>query len=76
MTTPVKSAGSQSELFLKLLASPGACFGDSGGPNFISGTNTVVAITTSGLKNCNGISYSERLDTPGALQFLSPFVNS
>jgi hypothetical protein len=75
-TTSVKSAGSQSDEFLKLLADPGGCFGDSGGPNFISGTNTVVAITTSGLKNCNGISYSERLDTPGALQFLSPFVNS
>ena len=75
-TTSVKSAGNQSDQSLKLLADPGGCFGDSGGPNFISGTSVVVAITTSGLKNCNGISYSERLDTPEALAFLTPFVNS
>jgi Trypsin len=75
-TTSVKSAGNQSDQFLKLLADPGGCFGDSGGPNFITGTDTVVAITTSGLKNCNGISYSERLDTPEALAFLTPFVNT
>jgi Trypsin len=75
-TTSVKSAGSQSDEFLKLLADPGGCFGDSGGPNFVTGTNIVVAITTSGQKNCNGISYSERLDTPGAIAFLTPFVNT
>jgi Trypsin len=74
-TTSVKSAGNQADESLKLLADPGGCFGDSGGPNFISGTNVVVAITTSGLKNCNGVSYSERLDTPGALNFLTQFVN-
>src|SRR5262249_7721018 len=71
-TTSVKSAGSQADEFLKLLADPGGCFGDSGGPNFVSGTSTVVAITTSGMKNCNGIAYSERLDTAGALAFLKP----
>jgi Trypsin len=75
-TTSVKSAGNQSDQFLKLLADPGGCFGDSGGPNFISGTNTVVAITTLGKTNCNGISYSERLDTAGALALLVPFANS
>ncbi len=74
-TTSVKSAGNQADEFLKVLADPGGCLGDSGGPNFISGTNTVVAITTSGMKNCNGIAYSERLDTPGALNLLTPFVN-
>jgi len=67
VTTPVKSAGSQSAQFLKLLASPGACFGDSGGPNFLSGTSTIVAITSGGSKNCNGVSFAERIDTPDML---------
>ena len=75
-TTPVKSAGNMSDEFLKLLADPGACFGDSGGPNFISGTSTVVAITSAGSKYCNGISYAQRIDTPSVLAFLTPFANS
>jgi hypothetical protein len=76
VTTSVKSAGSQSGESLKLLADPGACFGDSGGPNLVSGTNTVVAITTSGSKNCNGVSYAERIDTAGALAILTAFASS
>jgi hypothetical protein len=75
-TTPVKSAGNMSDEFLKLLADPGACFGDSGGPNFSSDSGIVVAITSSGSKNCNGISYAQRIDTPGVLAFLAPFANS
>jgi hypothetical protein len=75
-TTSVKSAGNESAQSLKLLADPGACFGDSGGPNFLSGTNIVLAITSAGMKNCNGISFSQRLDTAEALAFLAPFVNS
>jgi secreted trypsin-like serine protease len=75
-TTPVKSAGSQSDVYLKLLASPGGCFGDSGGPNFISGTSAIVAITSGGSKNCNGVSYAERIDTADALNFLTPYANS
>jgi secreted trypsin-like serine protease len=75
VTTPVKSSGNLADQFLKLLASPGACFGDSGGPNFISGTSTIVAITLGGSKNCNGVSYAERIDTPVMLAFLAPFAN-
>ena len=76
VTTPAKNAGSQADTLLKLLASPGACFGDSGGPNFASGTNTIVAITAGGGKNCNGVSYATRLDTPSVLAFLAPFLNA
>jgi len=76
VTTPVKSAGNLSDIYLKLLASPGACFGDSGGPNFVSGSNTVVAITSGGLKSCQGISYAERIDTTANLAFLTPFATS
>jgi|SRR5581483_1781050 len=76
VTTPVKSAGKLADQFLKLLAGPGACFGDSGGPNFVSGTSTVVAITSGGSKNCNGVSYAERIDTPDMLAFLASFTTS
>src|SRR5262249_49677056 len=76
VTTPVKSAGNMSDQFLKLLANPGACLGDSGGPNFVAGTSTIVAITSSGSQNCNGASYAERIDTQPMLQFLSGFANS
>jgi trypsin len=75
VTTQVKNAGSQADQFLKLLADPGGCFGDSGGPNFLSGTNTIVAITSGGSKNCNGVSYAERIDTPDMLTFLGQFAN-
>ena len=74
-TTAVKSAGNLRDQSLKLLSSPGACFGDSGGPNLLHGTNTVVAITSGGSKNCNGVSYAERIDTPAMAAFLSQFVN-
>jgi trypsin len=72
VTTPVKSAANLADQFLKLLASPG----DSGGPNFISGTGTIVALTSAGSKNCNGVSYAERIDTPVMHAFLAPFANS
>jgi len=75
-TTSLKSAGSLSDQTLKLLASPGACLGDSGGPNLTSGTNTVLGMTESGSKNCNGVYFAQRLDTPAMLQFLAPFANS
>jgi Trypsin len=76
VTTPVKSAGDMSAQFLKVLADPGACLGDSGGPNFVTGTSTVVAITSFGSKNCNGVSYAERIDTQPVLAFLAGFANS
>jgi secreted trypsin-like serine protease len=74
-TTTVKSAGNLDDQFLKLLADPGACFGDSGGPNFVHGTNTIVAITSTGNSNCKGVSSALRVDTPVARQFLGQFVS-
>jgi len=73
-TTTVKSAGNLSDQSLKLLADPGACFGDSGGPNFVDGTNILVAITSGGQPNCKGVSYALRVDTPVVRDFLSTYV--
>jgi hypothetical protein len=52
----------------------GVCFGDSGGPRLLG--NVVVAVTSTGNKNCTGQSISYRLDTPAARAFLSAFVSA
>ncbi|MGP4087481.1 trypsin-like serine protease [Streptomyces sp. KR55] len=54
----------------------GACYGDSGGPNFavIGGRNVLAATTITGDTPCYATNVTYRLDTPGARAFLSPFV--
>lgn len=54
----------------------GACYGDSGGPNFatLDGTLTLVATTITGDGPCYATNVAYRLDTPGARAFLAPFV--
>ncbi|MDQ1048190.1 trypsin-like serine protease [Streptomyces sp. V4I2] len=54
----------------------GACYGDSGGPNFaVVGGKTILAATTiTGDTPCYATNVTYRLDTPGARAFLSPFV--
>jgi secreted trypsin-like serine protease len=74
-TTTVKSAGKLEDQSLKLLADPGACFGDSGGPNLVHGTSKLAAITTVGNDNCKGVSFALRVDTPVARDFLGKFVS-
>ena len=73
-TSNMASAGVLSGEFIKVITGP--CQGDSGGPNLLSGTNTLLAITTysNGNPNCNGDNYSERLDTGPAQAFLSKYV--
>jgi trypsin len=59
---------------LKLSQKPGGvCFGDSGGPR-LSGS-TVVAVTSTGNRNCTGQSLSYRLDTPSALAFVARYAS-
>ena len=53
----------------------GVCFGDSGSPKFIEGTNSIVAITTGGDGNCRSLNYNYRLDTAEARAFLEPYVD-
>jgi hypothetical protein len=54
----------------------GACFGDSGGPNFLSvdGVQTLVAITITGDAVCRATNVVYRVDTEAARTFLEQFL--
>jgi hypothetical protein len=54
----------------------GACYGDSGGPNFatLGGRLVLVATTITGDTPCYATNVSYRLDSPAARAFLSGFV--
>lgn len=50
----------------------GTCFGDSGGPVFVKGTNVIVAITSFGLSpNCTGADGAYRVDQADDLEWLA-----
>jgi hypothetical protein len=72
-TTKLDAAGALAGEFLKLQAGPGGCLGDSGGPNLLAGTDVLVAITafSAGNPNCNGTSYSERVDLAAEQAFVA-----
>jgi hypothetical protein len=55
----------------------GACFGDSGGPQFFTfdGTTYLVSITITGDAVCRATNVSYRLDADGARSFLAPYVS-
>ena len=74
-TTSFKSNGAIGDEFLKLHS--GACFGDSGGPDLLGGTNVVLA-ENSFLNNnvCAGNTYSYRVDTPQALSWITATVTA
>jgi hypothetical protein len=76
-TAPVQSLASfQLLLFMNVKATgqSGDCYGDSGSPKLLPGTNTIVSITSWGDAPCRAISWSYRLDTGSARDFLSGFV--
>jgi hypothetical protein len=52
----------------------GGCYGDSGGPNFLGGTNTIAATTITGDAICRSTNTVYRLDTGSARSFLKQFV--
>jgi hypothetical protein len=54
----------------------GACYGDSGGPNFavVGGKNILASTTITGDTPCYATNVTYRLDTPEARAFLAPFV--
>jgi hypothetical protein len=75
-TTLIASNDRISGAFMKLHSNnSGTCFGDSGGPDLLGGTNTVLAVNSfvaNGI--CAGNTYSYRVDTPEARAFLSQFI--
>jgi hypothetical protein len=68
-----------SEEFVRLTANPGGgsggtCFGDSGGPDLLGDTDTVLAVNsyvTNG--NCSGVTYSQRVDIEEVLDWIGEF---
>ena len=72
-TTLIASHDRMSGEFLKLHS--GSCFGDSGGPDLLGGTNVVLAENSFVNNNvCAGNTYSYRVDTPQALSWIAGTV--
>lgn len=67
---------SETATLLRLSSHGGAalCFGDSGGPQYLPGTSTVVSVTSGGNSVCGGNATATRLDSATAKAFLSAFV--
>jgi hypothetical protein len=69
-----------SDEFIRLSANSaqgkgGTCFGDSGGPELVGGTDVVVGVTSYGTNsNCAGVSYSMRIDLPEVLSWILSFL--
>lgn len=63
--------------FIKLTANPaqgkgGICFGDSGGPDLLGGTDIVLGVNSFvSNTNCAGVTYSQRVDMADILAFIS-----
>jgi hypothetical protein len=66
--------------FMKLALNPGGgtggtCFGDSGGPDLLGGTDTVLAVNSYVTNvNCSGVGYSSRVDIPEVLDWIEGFL--
>jgi len=53
----------------------GTCFGDSGGPDLLAGTDTVIAVNSYVTNvNCAGVGYGARVDVPEVLDWIATFM--
>lgn len=53
----------------------GTCFGDSGGPDLLGGTSTVLGVNSYVTNvNCSGVGYSARVDVPETLAWVQSFL--
>lgn len=77
----VASKHVQSDEFIKITLNPaqgkgGSCFGDNGGPSLLGGTNTILAVSSYVTNaNCQGIGYSNRIDTADVLEFINGYLD-
>lgn len=66
--------------YLRLALNPGGgsggtCFGDSGGPDLLGGTNIVLGVNSYVTNvNCSGVGYSARVDIPVVLKWIQSFL--
>lgn len=66
--------------FMRLSLNPGGgkggtCFGDSGGPDLLGETNTVLAVNSYVTNiNCSGVGYSSRIDIQEVLDWINSFL--
>jgi hypothetical protein len=66
--------------FIRLSMNPGggtggSCFGDSGGPDLLGGTDTVLSVNSYVTNvNCSGVGYSSRVDIPEVLAWINSFM--
>jgi hypothetical protein len=66
--------------FIKVALNPGGgsggtCFGDSGGPDLLAGTNIALSVNSYVTNsNCSGVGYSFRVDTPEVLEWIGGFL--
>jgi hypothetical protein len=69
-----------SDEFIRLSANSaqgkgGTCFGDSGGPDLVGGTDVVVGVNSYVTNsNCAGVTYSMRIDSPEVLSWILGFL--
>ncbi len=77
-TTLVASKDRIAATFIKLHSSSGGvCFGDSGGPNLLPGTSTVLAVNSFGADPvCSSLGYSYRVDTGDALAWIASAIQA
>jgi hypothetical protein len=74
----IASNDKTSPTLLKLHSNSSAfCFGDSGGPDLLSGTSTVLAVNSFVANDvCSGNAYSYRADTAEALGWIQDTVTA
>lgn len=66
--------------FMRLALNPGGgsggtCFGDSGGPDLLGGTDVILAVNSYVTNvNCAGVGYSSRIDIPEVLNWINGFL--
>lgn len=75
----VQSNDVLSDQYIKLTANPaqgkgGICYGDSGGPDLLENIVLAVNSFTGSMVNCGGVTYSNRVDTAYALEFIESYL--